>query len=290
MKRLLRAIDKYFSHSEIHYIAQRLNQSYYAYMLDEQVWDLILRVFPDFLKDRLLRLKEKHVGHNIVNLILTHYYPGERLIKYHLVKDFIHHQDEVTIFEMRIENSRLDVGRINGLSYAYEIKTELDTLAKLEKQVSDYTQVFEYVTVIIHPKHLKKAKKILPDYCGIDLIKTIDGSGYSFETERKATISPVLNSEMQINTLTSKDLEFILKTKKQQNIPSRRQEREYLITQCLSEEEMNYYFKKAVKQRYLERWEFLCNSFNKINPIDIQELYVGPIDPKYIYYKHSSIV
>ncbi len=289
MKRFLKYIDKKLSINEIHSIAHHLNQSYYAYMLDEQVWDLINKVFPSSFEACLSKLQQKYVGHKIVNTILTHYYPGERLIKYHLVKNFVKNKDEIAIFEMRIQNSRLDVGRINGLSYAYEIKTELDTLAKLEKQVNDYAQVFEYVTVIIHPKHIKKAKEILPTYCGIDIINLDDNNNYFFESERKALNSPDLNPEIQIHTLTSKDLEFILRTKKQK-VPLRRQERESLIAKCLSKEEINYYFKEAVKQRYLERWNFLRSSFNKINPIDIQELYIGPIDPKYIYYRRSSMV
>lgn len=289
MKRLISALEKKLSYTEILNVAHKLNKSYYAYMFDEQVWGLLYSVFPQTFEQMLDKMKSKYLGHNVVNSIIMHYYPGERPVKYYLAKKFVHNADEVTIFEMAVDNSRLDVGRINGVSYAYEIKTKLDTLNKLQKQISDYSQVFEYVTAVIDFRHLKKAKEILPEFCGIE-IYNMDSEFCNFETERCAEISPLINTEMQLKTLLSKDLEYILKCNSSEKIPLKRKNRELLVRNSLDQAKINYFFKEAVKHRYYDRWDFLRKSFKKINPIDIQELYVGPINPESIYYKNSSIV
>ncbi|MED0736279.1 sce7726 family protein [Aneurinibacillus thermoaerophilus] len=289
MKRFLNTMNNFFTNEEIFSIAQKLNQSYYAYMLDEQVWALLFVVFPESFHPTLQNLKHKKLGHDIVNLILMNYYPGERLLKYHLVKDFIKHKDEVALFEMKIEKSRLDVGRINGYSYAYEIKTELDSLTKLQKQIAHYALVFEFITVILHPKHLSKASEMLPDFCGI-ITYHIDSLGCQFQSVREALKSPCINSKTQIDTLNSKDLEYILKFIGEKNIPAKRSEREAALFSNVDFVDINFLFKEAIKNRYKERWSYLCKFFKKINPIDIQELYIGPINPDVIYYKTSSIV
>ena len=289
MKRFLKVLNNHLSNDEILNIAKQLNKSYYAYMLDSQVWKLLYDLFPVPLKSYLNKLESKEIGHNIVNDILMNFYPCERLIKYYLVRDFIKNSDETTIFEMRVENSRLDIGRINGFSHVYEIKTELDSLNKLEKQVYDYSKVFEYITIVAHQKHIKKITDIVPTYCGI----------YSYELkpnccklniERKEEKNPFINTSVQIDTLTSKDLEFIIDKYANISVPAKRFEREKIVSSKFNSEEINYFFKEAIKNRYYDRWNYIRKSFNKINPIDIQELYTGPIDPKLIYVKNSSMV
>lgn len=288
MKRFMKALDEYLSEEEIIYVARKLNQLYYAYMLDSQVWELLYFIFPIEIHKEILRIQEKHVGHNVVNEILMNYYPSERQIKYYLTKRFLNNIGEVTLYEMRVANSRLDYGRINGSSYAYEIKTELDTLNKLEKQIEDYSKVFEFVSVVIHSKHLKKAKEILPSYCGIEVYdKCMDSE---FFIERKAEKSPFVNIEAQIAALTSKDLDFIINNKQQRKICNNRKAKEEYVFNSFLKEDINYLFKEAIKNRYNERWNYLKKQFKKINPIDVQELYIGPIDPSLIYIKNSCIV
>lgn len=288
MIRLTKVLNKHLTNEEIMLAARKINQSYYAYMIDDQVWDLLNAVFPVPVQEKLHEARDKQVGHNVVNEILMNYYPCERQIKYYLTKRFLRNSKEVTLFEMRIEKSRLDFGRINGSSHAYEIKTELDTLNKLEKQINDYSKVFEFINVVVHPKHLKKVKEIIPEYCGIE-IYNIEPQ-FEFHTEREAEKNPLINSRAQIDALTTKDLDFVIhKTNSIMSLNKRKDKEEYIYSN-FSCEDINSYFKEAIKQRYRDRWTYICKQFNKINPIDIQELFVGPIDPGLIYYKNSSIV
>ena len=45
---------------------------------------------------------------------------------------------------------------LNGKGVVYEIKTELDKLDRLDNQINDYYEVFNYVVVITNDKHLIK--------------------------------------------------------------------------------------------------------------------------------------
>jgi hypothetical protein len=67
------------------------------------------------------------------------------------------------ITEFRVGNSKADFVLLNGKSKCYEIKTEYDTLSKLETQVEDYLRVFDDVNIVLHEKHISAAFKMLPE-------------------------------------------------------------------------------------------------------------------------------
>ena len=93
--------------------------------------------------------------HKLINETIIHNYNGEVKIKALLVDHFIK-DNAVSCFEIKANKSRLDYLRINGSSISYEIKSELDNLLKLKKQVNDYSTLFEYNYVVIHSNHLKE--------------------------------------------------------------------------------------------------------------------------------------
>lgn len=58
--------------------------------------------------------------------------------------------------EVPIGKSKADFIMINGRGIVYEIKTELDTLDRLEHQIKDYYKVFKYVNVVTCEEHYEK--------------------------------------------------------------------------------------------------------------------------------------
>lgn len=64
---------------------------------------------------------------------------------------------------------RADVLVINECTHAYEIKSDLDELNKLNDQISNYRKNFDYVTVVTTNKFLKKVITSMPNYVGIML-------------------------------------------------------------------------------------------------------------------------
>ena len=64
---------------------------------------------------------------------------------------------------------RADLVLVNGMLKAYEIKSDQDRLNRLVAQASIYNQVFDTVTLAVAERHLVAAKKLVPDWWGIQV-------------------------------------------------------------------------------------------------------------------------
>ena len=75
------------------------------------------------------------------------------------------HNDNATILnEINTLSSKIDMLVLNGTITAYEIKTELDTTNRLEKQLLNYTLVFDKVNIFTHITQLKNIRSIIKGY------------------------------------------------------------------------------------------------------------------------------
>lgn len=263
-------------------IAKTLNRIHNPYLIDYRAWEMLYRVLGADYRFLINRYKDKASPFSVINDIILKYSPGERIVKYNFIKKYINKQDEVMLFEMNIDNSRADICSINRKSIAYEIKTEFDSTVRLEKQINDYLKTFEYVYVITHKVHVEKIKTLIPEECGIQVYNLLDGEG-KFKTIRKAQKNIHIDFNAQIRNLTSEDLRIILREIGVKNIPSTRLGREEIIYKRCNERKINKMFKFAIKRRYNKQWEFICNNFNKIFPIDIQSFFHSPVDPELLY-------
>ena len=72
-----------------------------------------------------------------------------------------HSQKATLLTELNVGKSKADLVVINGTTTVYEIKTELDSTARLEGQLSDYIQVFDRVNVITCESKVKNIEKII---------------------------------------------------------------------------------------------------------------------------------
>lgn len=74
-------------------------------------------------------------------------------------------EDAVLINEMVVANwdRRADIAVANGRLYAFEIKSDLDTLDRLEGQVAAYLGRFDKVTVVTTPKFLTVVSSQMPN-------------------------------------------------------------------------------------------------------------------------------
>jgi len=69
--------------------------------------------------------------------------------------------------EFRVGESKADSVILNGISTCYEIKSEYDSLNRLEAQLSSYLKIFDKVNVVTTEAHLGKVEKIAPASVGI---------------------------------------------------------------------------------------------------------------------------
>lgn len=73
--------------------------------------------------------------------------------------------DAVLINELPVNNfnRRADLVVANGKLHAFEIKSDADSLARLNGQIETYLSFFDKVTVVCSPKYTSKALRMLPD-------------------------------------------------------------------------------------------------------------------------------
>lgn len=69
--------------------------------------------------------------------------------------------------EFRVGECKADIVILNGTGTVYEVKSERDSLARLERQVDAYSKVFASVYVIAAENHVDAVMKIVPRDIGV---------------------------------------------------------------------------------------------------------------------------
>lgn len=268
MEQFLKLLETKYSLNELQKIATVLDKKYrFSVFFDG--WFVLNEVVFIPANIDVSEYKSRFKFNDVFNEIIMRYGKTESIIKYYLTKNFINNNNEVCMFEFPVLNSRADFVRINGVSHAYEIKTEIDNLDRLKTQLFDYLTVFEYVTVVTHSKHLEKVKKIVPRRVGI-MIYVFDEGGINFEEVREAASNNNYKKHAQLNTLNSCDLKYIIRSMLEYDVPAYKDERYRLVSAKCNKESLNFAFKEAIKNSRQKKWEHIKGNFDMLKPIEIQ--------------------
>jgi hypothetical protein len=109
--------------------------------------------------------------------------------------------------EFRVGESKADILMLNGTSHIYEIKSEYDNLERLNKQINDYQEFAEFVSIITTENHLNKLLLRTNENIGII---TLTNNG-SLKTIRKAASNIALfNPLLSFNSLRKSEYIQIL--------------------------------------------------------------------------------
>ena len=84
---------------------------------------------------------------------------------------------------------RLDVAVVNGLLHGYEIKSDRDSLRRLDNQVDVYGKVLDRATLVVGDRFLTAACGLLPPWWGV-LHARVDGAELRFRTVRSPAKNP----------------------------------------------------------------------------------------------------
>lgn len=103
--------------------------------------------------------------------------------------------------EVRAGTCKADVVVLNGTSTAYEIKSERDSLARLQNQLSNYRKVFATVNVVVSPLHLHDVLAEVPDDVGVISLS----DRFTLQTVRTAQNLPERTSPAMIFELLRVD-------------------------------------------------------------------------------------
>jgi len=117
-------------------------------------------------------------------------------------------QTAVMLNEFRVGNNKADSVILNGTSTVYEIKSERDSLARLEQQIFSYRRVFAKVNIITGENHLDSVIAMVPEDVGILLLS----DRYQISTVRDAINCPDRTIPEEIfNSIQLREAKKILK-------------------------------------------------------------------------------
>lgn len=110
--------------------------------------------------------------------------------------------------EVQIAKSRADFIKINGKAVVYEIKTDLDSLDRLESQLADYYKAFTIVNVVTSESNEEKVKELIGD-SNVGLIVLTNRNHFS---ERKKAIEDFshLDKEVMFKILRKYEFEEVI--------------------------------------------------------------------------------
>ncbi len=102
--------------------------------------------------------------------ILSAHYPSEYIYKNALAEQVYlgkHFEESHMLTELRVASCKADVAIFNGTSTVYEIKSDLDSLERLETQIDAYTSFFDRINVITSQSQIKRVSALLSSEIGV---------------------------------------------------------------------------------------------------------------------------
>ncbi|MDN7494149.1 sce7726 family protein [Burkholderia gladioli] len=123
-------------------------------------------------------------------------------------------RDAVLINEMVVANwsRRADLAVANGRLTAFEIKSDLDTLSRLDGQVETYLQRFDKVVIVTTDKFYREVLQRTPDYVGVwVLVQAETQHGYRVRVARPGRATDVRRAEALCGFLLQTELSSFLR-------------------------------------------------------------------------------
>jgi hypothetical protein len=145
--------------------------------------------------------------------------------------------------EFRLNGTRVDLVQFNGNSSAYEIKSKRDKISRLSRQLSYYSEVFDYVNVVLdgHPQ------SGLPEHVGIFEVERIN-SDLAFKAVREPEQSTDMSPTVQLSLLRLKELHQVYEQSGGRGDDCRSDMIDFLTCR-LSAAEINEVYKRVVEER-----------------------------------------
>ncbi|WP_168878677.1 sce7726 family protein [Rhizobium sp. P28RR-XV] len=120
-------------------------------------------------------------------------------------------QDAVIVDELRVGrgSARIDVAVVNGLIDGFEIKSDKDTLERLERQAMLYGEIADRMTLVVGERHLDEAVQLIPDWWSVILARP-HGESCRLRSLRKGHRNRSLSAWALVNMLERQELMTLL--------------------------------------------------------------------------------
>ncbi|MDM1073636.1 sce7726 family protein [Empedobacter brevis] len=128
-------------------------------------------------------------------------------LKESILSKYIEDDDSLVLDEYNLSLGivRADIAVVNGVLHGYEIKSEKDSLIRLENQMLEYNKFFEYVTIVSCTKFINKIIDISPSHCGVIsaeminnkvVLKTIRKAKKNYNLDKISLVKALWREEM----------------------------------------------------------------------------------------------
>ncbi len=188
----LRSLSQIFSNSNFRKIIRKNDYIQTIYSLQKHS-----NIDPNLKNKEALNLVYKNLLKNYKNEYIYKNILINRLLlkKYSL-------STTVSFNEFKIGDSISDFILLNGEARVYEIKTELDTLDKIEKQILDYKKFGNKIFIVAHKYHLPKLIKLyenseigLIELTNNNSLKEIKSAGDNFDLDTEVLFKSLRKKE-----------------------------------------------------------------------------------------------
>lgn len=105
--------------------------------------------------------------------------------------------------------ARADVVAVNGHVIAYEIKSDYDSIKRLDSQIPEYDKNFEMNYIVVGSKHENSISNYVPHYWGIIVVKRTQKNSIRLSFVRKAKLNPNHSFKDFLSLLSSNDIKKI---------------------------------------------------------------------------------
>jgi len=94
-----------------------------------------------------------------------------KILKARLVALFREDPETLILEELGLRHgaTRVDMVVVNGCLHGFEIKSDRDSLKRLPRQAKMYSEILDYVTLVVGQRHAFKAKPTIPNWWGIQV-------------------------------------------------------------------------------------------------------------------------
>jgi hypothetical protein len=117
-----------------------------------------------------------------------------RVLKDHLTSLFWADPETLILEELGLRHgaTRVDIVVLNGCLHGYEVKSDRDTLKRLPRQVRMYSEILDYVTLVVGQRHADKVEQAVPQWWGVQVATHGQDGQLHLAEMRKATENPSL--------------------------------------------------------------------------------------------------
>jgi len=127
---------------------------------------------------------------------------------------------DLVIEEFGCKAARVDVAVVNGVLHGFEIKSDSDSLYRLEDQLDTYLGIFDYVTLVCGKKLYGEIRSSVPSYCGLMLAEAIEDR-VTITEKRKARKNPAQRALDLAQMMWKEEALHVLRIRGHRDITSR---------------------------------------------------------------------